>query len=249
MSSITIQSQKKRSKDGTRSNFRLTNPIRDGQMFALKHCHIYSRVPNVNQNSASNIFIDDGSQSFPVVINAYGVNDFEQFRVLIEDALNATTAAVFTVSLLDGEYEVTSSIPISYGKLTDNKSVFDMLGLELNVFALSQKGVANIAATENYNIVSRDMCFHKRLRDSGTSSISQIVCTVPSIQNAQPIDSGVVGAPDYVKNRIIYYEPYNSQGILIDPRQTLQEVDIDIVDDDGNSISEFCEYTIVMDIV
>lgn len=226
-----------------KDNFKLKNPLTDGRQLQLKSFVIVVDAPNINPLN-SQLFIDDGLQSFPVVI-AEGKYTYLELRTAIENALNATGAAVFTVTFLNSKYTVTSSVGISFGKLTENKSVWDMMGLKLNVTdTVHLGGAPNINFTNYVHINSFELTRFKKVLDTGSTNNSNVLCSIRAVSEDLLHDVNNLNSPTSVQSQILSREFDNYKYVKINPSQTLYNVDIYITDDDGNDIGQYVNYSL-----
>lgn len=241
--SLLFNSYQKSFVNNGKDNFQLKNPITDGRQVQLKSFILTVDIPNVNPLN-SQIFIDNGSQSFPVVIveNRYS---YLELRTAIEDALNLTGAGVFSVVFINGKYTITSNVNISFGKITDNKSVWDMIGLNLGSFSLVHNGgVPNINFTNYIHICSFELTRFKKVLDTGSTNNSNILCSVRAVNESILHDVNDLNSPTSVNGQILSREFDNYKYIKVNPKHTLYNIDIYITDDDGNDISDYVNYSL-----
>lgn len=240
--SLIINSSNKSYRTNGKDYYVLRNPLTDGNNLKVKSYVISYDIDNINSINSS-IIIDDGSQSFPVVITA-GKYTYDQLATSLQASLNATTAGTFTVTFVDGKYNIVSSVPVSYKNITDDKSIWDMINITKDVLlSVNQGQVPNINYTNYLHINSFELTRFKQVLDTGNSNNSNILCSVRAVESGL-IDDKEVDAPSSIKGRVISDAPHNYKTIKINPRQTITQVDIQLTDDFGNDISEYVQYSL-----
>lgn len=242
--SLLIQSNRKSYVRNDKDVFNIQNSITDGNMLVMKSYVITCDIPNINKYN-NKLFVDDGSQSFPVSL-ASGRYSFVELAVAVESALNLTGSAIYTVTWLNGVYTVNSSIPISYGNLNPlGKSVWEMMGIKLNVFSsISGGGAVNIHATDYLNVSSFELSRFKNYNDVGTSNSSNVLGSVRYNDGDVILDPTSLTAPETVRPKILSGEFNNFKNIKLSAKQTLSNLDISVTDDFGNSYNEFVSYSL-----
>jgi hypothetical protein len=242
--SLLIQSNKKSSTTNRADVFNLSRPITDGVNLALKSYVLTCNIDNVNPNN-NNLFIDTGTQSFPVSV-PIGKYSFVQLGAQIQTSLNNTTAATFNVVYSGGTYTITSSIPVKYQNLSpNNKSIWQMMGIRENEFGTTNGGgVVNIHATDYLNISSFELTRYKQILDVGTGNSANVLASVRYVSDDVLNDPTSTTGPETIQPKILSGELYNWKNIKINGRQTVQNIDIVITDDDGNIINQAVSYSL-----
>lgn len=228
--------------------FRLTNPLTAGTSLNVKSIRCNTNLDNVNPNNTAGIYIDTGSQSFPISL-LHGKYNYVDLAAVLQSALNATGSGTYNV-LFTGSYVINSSISFAFRSIESNKSIWDMIGVKKDVFSTNHGGYpVNINATDYLYFSSRELCYHQSHKDIGTASLDNVLIAVPYIRDNQlTYDEKEENGPLSIEPQTIFYDPHERRPIRISESQTIRDVDIRIYDDDGNPITEYVSYTVVMEV-
>jgi len=225
--------------------YKLKNSLKDGQELKVKSYVLAVDIPNINEYN-KDVIVDDGSVSYPVVLTE-GLYNHLDLRTEVENALNATGSAIYTVVFSNGKYTINSNVPITYKKLTENKSIWEMINIKQNTpVTVNAGGPPNINPTNYINIGSFELTRFKRINDTGSSNNGSLLCSIRAFNSDELFNAQNLNGPDTVNSRLLSDEFYNYKSIIINPRQTITQVDIMITDDDGNSILKYVTYSLEM---
>lgn len=228
--------------------FTLDSPMLLNSALGVKSCILTIGLNNITENN-NKIYIDTGSQSYPVTIFP-GIYNYEDLKTSMQSALSSLGLGAFTVTLIKCRYQINAPVAVSYKSLNPiSRNIWQMMGIPENEFLTSAGNLpVNISATNYLHISSYELCHFKKINDGGQAPLNHILCSVP-VLDSQQCDDKDAEAPRYVYPSIVSIEFSNIKYIECSKNATFQNIDLSIYDDDGFNVTNKIKYQIEIQLI
>lgn len=192
----------------------------------VKQISIPNTVYNINPNN--NQFQYKTATSITIVTVPVGQYSISQFKTAFESALSGVGMTI-DLNNITKKYEFATTTPIEYLSLAEGNLMGDVLGIQTgsgaDVGTFSANGLPNLSGLNEVYIQSNKLADNSNMISSANQATPVIACV--------PLTSEFGGYTHYLSSHDILDEvQYASQRL----GKNLQQIDIKIVDRDGNIV-------------